>query len=97
MGLGMKGLMADLGLEVEVRVNADSSAAKSIASRRGAGMVRRIEVRAGGVGAGPCREGRTGDQESEGRGELRWRIDQPRGAYKDGLLHEGARVRAEER
>jgi hypothetical protein len=45
MGLGMKGLMADLGIEVEVQVNTDSSAAKSVASRRGAGRVRRIEVR----------------------------------------------------
>ena len=45
MGLGMKGLFADLGLEVEVQVNTDSSAAKSIASRRGAGRVRHIEVR----------------------------------------------------
>ena len=44
MGLGMKGLFADLGLKVEVQVNTDSSAAKSIASRRGAGRVRRIEV-----------------------------------------------------
>ncbi len=45
MGLGVKGLVADLGLEGEVQVNADSSAAKSIASRRGAGRVRHIEVR----------------------------------------------------
>ncbi len=45
MGLGMKGLFADLGVKVEVQVNTDSSAAKSIASRRGAGRVRRIEVR----------------------------------------------------
>ena len=37
--------MADLGLEVEVQVNTDSSAATSIASRRGAGRVRHIEVR----------------------------------------------------
>ncbi len=45
MGLGMKGLMADLGLGVEVQVNTGSSAGKSIASRRGAGRVRHIEVR----------------------------------------------------
>ncbi len=37
MGLGVKGLMEDLGVKVEVQVNTDSSAAKSIASRRGAG------------------------------------------------------------
>ncbi len=37
--------MEDLGVEVEVQVNTDSSAAKSIASRRGAGRVRHTEVR----------------------------------------------------
>ncbi len=41
----MKGLMADLGLEVGAQVNTDSSAARSIASKRGAGRVRHIEVR----------------------------------------------------
>ena len=45
MGLGMKGLMEDLGVEVEVQANTDSSAAKHIESRRGAGRVRHIEVR----------------------------------------------------
>ncbi len=45
MVLGMRGLMADLSLEVEVQVNTDSIAAKSIASRRGAGRVRHVEVR----------------------------------------------------
>ena len=45
MGLGMKGLMEDLGVEVEVQVNTDSSAAKSITARNGAGRVRHIEVR----------------------------------------------------
>ena len=44
-GLGAKGLFEDLGVTVEVQVNTDSSAAKSIASRRGAGKVRHIEVR----------------------------------------------------
>jgi hypothetical protein len=44
MGLGMKGLLEDLGVSVEVQVNTDSSAAKSIGSR-GAGGVRHIEVR----------------------------------------------------
>ena len=44
-GLGTKGLMEDLGVEVEVHVNTDSSAAKSITSRRCAGRVRHIEVR----------------------------------------------------
>ena len=44
-GLGAKGLFEDLGVTVEVQVNTDSNAAKSIASRRGAGKVRHIEVR----------------------------------------------------
>ena len=38
-------MLGDLGVEVKVQVNTDSSAAKSIASRRGAGRVRHIEVR----------------------------------------------------
>ncbi len=45
MGLSMNGLMADLGLHVDVQVITNSSAARSIASRRGAGRVRHIEVR----------------------------------------------------
>ena len=45
MGLGMRGLMEDLGMTVEVQVNTDSSAATSITSRKGAGRVRHIEVR----------------------------------------------------
>ena len=38
-------MLGDLGVEVKVQVNAVSSAAKSMASRRGAGRVRLIEVR----------------------------------------------------
>jgi hypothetical protein len=45
VGLGMRGLLKDLGVSVEVRVNTDSSAAKSISMRKGAGRVRHIEVR----------------------------------------------------
>ena len=45
MGPGMKGLMEDLGVGVEVQVNTDSSAAKSIIARRGTGRARHIEVR----------------------------------------------------
>ena len=45
VGLGIKGLMMDMGLSMELRVNTDSSAAKSIASRRGCGKVRHLEVR----------------------------------------------------
>ncbi len=52
MGLGMKSLLEDLGVKVKVQVNTDSSAAKSIAPRRGAGRVRHIEVRELWVRAG---------------------------------------------
>ncbi len=45
MGLGMKGLLDDVGIKMEVQVNTALSAAKSVASRRGAGRARRIEVR----------------------------------------------------
>ena len=37
--------MEDLGLHVEAQVNTDSSAARSISSRRGAGRVRHMDVR----------------------------------------------------
>ena len=37
--------MEDLGLHVEIQVNADSSAVLSISSRRSAGRVRHVEVR----------------------------------------------------
>jgi hypothetical protein len=42
--LGMKRMLRDLGIEVNIVCNTDSSAAKSIASRRGCGRVRHIEV-----------------------------------------------------
>ncbi len=45
IGLGMKGLLDDMGIKVKVLVNTDSSEAKSIASRRGAGRARRDEAR----------------------------------------------------
>ena len=45
MGLGMKGLMEDLGVGVEVQVSTDSSASKSMTARRGAGRLRHIGVR----------------------------------------------------
>ena len=46
VGIGVRRLLNDLGLKVEeFHVNTDSRAAKSIASRRGAGRVRRVEVR----------------------------------------------------
>ncbi len=45
MELGMKSLLDGLGVGVKVQVNSASSASKSIASRRGAGRARHIEVR----------------------------------------------------
>ncbi len=44
MGLCAKCVMEDLGVEVRVQVSTDSSVAKSIVSRRGAGRVRYIQV-----------------------------------------------------
>ncbi len=44
MGLGMKGLMEDLGVAVGAQANTDSSAAKSITARGGAGRARCTEV-----------------------------------------------------
>ena len=37
-------MLDDLGMKVKIRVKTDASAAKGIASRRGAGKVRHIEV-----------------------------------------------------
>ncbi len=45
MGIGIKSTFKDLGLEVKIQVNTDSSAARSMPSRRGAGRVRHVEVR----------------------------------------------------
>ncbi len=94
MGLGMKGVTADLGLEVKVQVIKDSRAAKSIAKRSGESEAHRG---AGVAFAGPRCKRRVGDQEGERRGERCRRIDQTRGACEDGLLREGVRARAEER
>ncbi len=44
MGIGIKSMFKDLGLEVDIQVKAASSAARSISSRRGAGRVRRMDV-----------------------------------------------------
>jgi hypothetical protein len=44
MEIGSKSMFKDLGLEVEVQVNTDSSAARSISSRRAAGRARHVEV-----------------------------------------------------
>ena len=45
MGIGIKSLMGDLGLHVEVQGTTDPSAARSISSRRGAGRARHVEER----------------------------------------------------
>ena len=44
MGIGIKSMFKDLGLEVEIEVNTDSSASRRIPSRRGAGRARHVEV-----------------------------------------------------
>ena len=44
-GLGVRGVLEDLGIPIGIKVLTDSSAAKSIASRRGVGKVRHIDVR----------------------------------------------------
>ncbi len=44
-GLGMQALMEDLGWETEVVIKTDSSTAKAVASRRGLGKLRHVEVR----------------------------------------------------
>ena len=44
-GLGMQSMMADLGVATQVRVWTDSNAAKAIASRRGLGKTRHVELR----------------------------------------------------
>ena len=45
IGIGIKSMFEDLGLKVEIQVNTELSAARSISSRRGAGRVRHVEVR----------------------------------------------------
>ena len=42
--LGTKGLMSDLGVQLQVHIHSDASAAIGIAQRRGVGKVRHIEV-----------------------------------------------------
>ena len=44
-GLGMQSMMADLGVTTQVRVWTDSNAAKAIASQRGLGKTRHVELR----------------------------------------------------
>ena len=41
----MQSLFRDLGVDVEVQINTDSSTGKSVASRRGAGKIRHLDTR----------------------------------------------------
>ncbi len=45
MGIGVRSLMEDRQLRLELQVNTDASAARSMLSGRGAGRVRHVEVR----------------------------------------------------
>ena len=42
--MGVRSMLEDMGVKLRIRVNTDASAAKGIASRRGLGKVRHIEV-----------------------------------------------------
>jgi len=44
IGMGAQSMLRDMGVDCRVRVSTDASAAKGIASRRGLGKVRHIEV-----------------------------------------------------
>jgi hypothetical protein len=44
MAMGIRSMLQDLGVEMNVRLRTDASAAKGIASRRGLGKIRHIEV-----------------------------------------------------
>ena len=44
IGIGMRGLMKDLGCQMRIRASTDSSAAMGISKRRGLGKVRHIEL-----------------------------------------------------
>ena len=44
VGLGIRSVLADLGCRVRLGVNTDSSAAKGMATRKGLGKVRHVEV-----------------------------------------------------
>ena len=44
VALGIRSMHSEMGIKVRIRVNTDASAAKGIASRRGLGKIRHIEV-----------------------------------------------------
>ena len=43
-GIGLQGISKDMGLDLGIRISTDASAAKGIASRRGLGKVKHIEL-----------------------------------------------------
>ena len=44
IGIGLRSMLGDFGVEVSIGVNTDASAAKGMANRRGLGKVRHIAV-----------------------------------------------------
>jgi hypothetical protein len=44
IGIGLRSMLEDFGVEVSIRINTDASAAKGIANRKGLGKVRHIAV-----------------------------------------------------
>ena len=44
IGIGLRSMMGDFGVEVTIRINTDASAAKGMANRKGLGKVRHIAV-----------------------------------------------------
>ena len=44
VGKGLRSVLADLGIDSRIRIHTDAAAAKAIASRKGLGKVRHIEV-----------------------------------------------------
>ena len=44
VAIGIKSMVEDFGVKVRIRLSTDASAAKGIASRRGLGKIRHIEV-----------------------------------------------------
>jgi hypothetical protein len=44
VGIGLRSMMSDFGIQMTIKVNTDASAARGIACRRGLGKVRHIQV-----------------------------------------------------
>ena len=44
IGIGLRSVLGDLGVDCRIRIHTDAAAAKAIASRKGLGKVRHIEV-----------------------------------------------------